>query len=255
MEEPVFFKNRNGETLSGVFARATTTSARPVVVMAHGYGSKKNNSTNARATQLLVSKGISTFRFDFSGHGESDGTIAELTVSKGVEEVKAALDQVALTMGVDHSRIGLLGGSFGGNAMLLYAARFGGITAMALKSPISNYQEVRDLQLGAEALRLWKEQGWIQLPGGIRSNYEFYEDAGRINTYEEARHIRCPVLIVQGDRDEDIPMRHAEALLAALGPSARLSVIAGADHGYSNPQHFEQMISLLVDFVVQGFSL
>jgi pimeloyl-ACP methyl ester carboxylesterase len=250
MEQQILFTNPQGEKLAGILACPLGAERFPLVILAHGYGTSKGSYTNSRVAQALVPHGIGTFRFDFSGHGESEGSIADLTLTKAIAEVGAAVQQLAGLEQVDQNRIGLLGSSFGGNVMLLYAARFGGAKALALKSPISNYCEVRELQLGADKILLWKQQGWIELWDGIRSNYEFYQDASRIDTLAEARQIECPVLVVQGDQDEDIPMRHTEQLSKALGKKGRLEIVAGADHAYTHANHFEQAINSVANFLL-----
>ena len=249
--EKIYFNNPAGEVLSGIIEQPYLAAKVPIVVMAHGFGSKKNNKTNLSLTERFLEKGVGTFRFDFSGHGESEGKIEELTVTKGIGELKAAMEKIEHLEWVNRTRLGFLGGSFGGNVELLYVARFGGVKALALKSPISNYKEVRELQLGSDRIQQWARNGSIELSGGIRSDFHFYEDASRIDTYAEARNVRCPVFIVQGDHDEDIPMSHARALESALG-TVHMEVIQGADHGYTNPEHFARMIGLLERFLLES---
>lgn len=251
MQEEILIKNEENETLvATVSLPENANNLLPITVMAPGFTSKRQNSTNRKLTELLIPKGIATLMIDLSGHGDSEGDIADQTLTKAKSEISCVFNKVRELDWVDKTRIALLGSSFSGNAMLLYAATDSQLKAIAMKSPITNYAEVRERQLGKDRIKEWRTKGYIEVPGGVTSKYEFYEDALRIDTYTAIEMIKAPILVVQGDQDEDIPMTHVERLKKVLNFNKdRLEIIHGADHGYTNPQHFGKMISILDTFL------
>lgn len=252
-EESVNLTSKHGDHLAGVFIAPQKSRRRfPVVILAHGYGSNKQGKTNTNATNYFIKRGFGIFKFDFSGHGESGGSIEDLTLSKGVDELSAAFDYVVSRNDVDKKRIGLLGVSYGGNVAIIFASKHKGIKALALKSPVSNYKEVRDIQLGQAKVQEWKSKGIITLDSNIRSKYQFYEDACKIDTYKSASIVSCPVYIVQGDADEVIPLPHTEKLYKSFKKKKKFTVIKGADHSYSNRKDFENSMNVLNSFLFKS---
>ncbi|HPW16348.1 MAG TPA: alpha/beta fold hydrolase, partial [Nitrospira sp.] len=129
-EETVFFHDRLGHRIAAVLARPEQTTDH-VAVLCHGFLSHKNSSSNQALTELLIGRGIATFRFDCFGHGDSDGPFAKLTTTIGVGQALAALHYL-LTRG--YHRLGLVGSSFGGLLSILAAADW---TRMHTSKPAS----------------------------------------------------------------------------------------------------------------------
>lgn len=254
VEKEFSFLNHEQEMLAGkiVFPHNMTVPC-PVVVLTHGFGSSKNGKTNTFATKFLVSRGIAVVRFDFSGHGDSGGDFTKLTISKAVQELKCSISNLTSIKEIDISRLGILGVSFGGNVAVLYASRYGGVNLLALKSPISNYKEVRERQLGLGGIKEWERKKVVDIGGGRYSEFGFYLDACRIDSYKEAEKVTCPVVIVQGNKDEVIPMRHTINLVRSFEHNnARLYVINGADHSYTRNQDFQDAMNKLVYFIASN---
>ncbi len=94
-------------------------------------------------------------------------------------------------------------------------------------------------------------RGYMEVSGGNLSKYAFYEDATRIDTYAAVRQIKAPILVVQGDQDATIPMKHVERLREALDSRKdRLEIIKDADHSFTHAEHFDKMISLIAEFLI-----
>jgi fermentation-respiration switch protein FrsA (DUF1100 family) len=60
---------------------------------------------------------------------------------------------------------------------------------------------------------------------------------------------------VHGGQDEVIPVHQAQELFAQIRAEKALHVIAGADHRFSRPEHFNQMTELLVDWLIRYLSV
>jgi len=221
-----------------------------MIVLCHGFTTSKDGRTYVRLEEILNKKEFSTFRFDFFGHGESAGEFADVTISEAVDDVQNAIRFVKDS---GYERIGIVGSSFGGFASILTAGQSDDLYVLALKSPVSDYLGLliaRDHDIDVEA---WRQEGYITVEGAdgknLRLNYSFFADAEKIKGYAFAEKIKVPTLIVHGDRDETVPLEQSRKA-AELIPDCYLEVIRGADHVYSDPEHFKRMLDLISDFVV-----
>lgn len=249
MPKKVFFVNSRGDRLCGILSGESPAAGAPIAVLCHGFTTGKDGRTNTRLEALLNRGGIATFRFDFFGHGESEGDLADITVSEAVDDAHRALDYVR---GRGYGRTALIGSSFGGMAAVLAAAQRTDLTLLALKSPVSDYMSRLLALRDGQEIESWREKGFAVLSdadgGCIRLNYGFYEDAEKARGFDAAADILIPTLIVHGSEDETVPLGQSRRL-ADLLPDARLEVIPGADHRYSREADFDRMIALIEDFV------
>ena len=90
------FKDSNGDTIRGVFSIVDDDKRTPIILLVHGFSIDKDISPMPEFEGLLNKKGISTFRMDFFGHGESDGLFEDITISKGVDCVLQAINYLDL---------------------------------------------------------------------------------------------------------------------------------------------------------------
>ena len=208
-----------------------------------------------RLEEILNRRKISTFRFDFFGHGESAGEFENITTSEAVDNVQSAIRFVKES---GYDRIGLMGSSFGGFASILTAGQSGDLFVLALKSPVSDYLGLfiaRDHDIDIET---WRKKGFVFIEApdeeDLKLNYSFYADTEKIDGYSFAKKIRVPTLIVHGDQDETVPIAQSQ-MAASLIPDCRLEVIKGADHVYSKPENFEQMLDLISAFIISRGNL
>lgn len=106
----------------------------PVVVVAHGWGSSKASPRNRAVAEALRAVGIATLLFDFTGHGESQGTLEQSTFEHQVGDLRGALDVLAALDDVDGGRLGLAGASSGAGVALALAAEDRRVRVLALRS-------------------------------------------------------------------------------------------------------------------------
>lgn len=123
--------------LEGVVATPQEVSGSvPGVVVCHPhplFGGDMNNGVVLSVCQALVREGIAALRFNFRGVGNSDGSFSKGEEEK--EDVSAALDVLRAWPGVDKSRLGLAGYSFGASMVLAGISRYKAAKALALISP------------------------------------------------------------------------------------------------------------------------
>jgi dipeptidyl aminopeptidase/acylaminoacyl peptidase len=252
MKDKIFFENSQGTRLCGVLSNPTNDRRKPIIILCHGFSTSKDSRTYVRLEEILNDKEISTFRFDFYAHGESEGMFEEITTSEAVDDVQNA---IKFLKEPGYEKIGLVGSSFGGLASILTASRSSDLYLLALKSPVSDYVSMAHTRRSEQEINDWKNKGYIELNStskeSRRLNYSFYEDAEKVNAYEAARKIKIPALIVHGDEDETVPIEQS-IKTARLIENCRLEIIAGCDHIYSRPEHFEKLLELVLSFVVEN---
>ncbi len=192
----------------------------PTVVMCHGFHSSKDNSISTKAlAQKLVERGLSVLRFDFTGHGKSEGDINEITPLDGLDDLKS------LVRTLSQDQFALYGSSFGGYVSLLYACQ-NPTLALALKAPVSDWNHVQ-----------------ISQNRGVK----FRQATKDIDIYSLAKNIKAPTLIIHGNQDGVVPLSQSQKLIRTLTSENRLVIIKGANHDIRG-ENLEQANVLIADF-------
>jgi putative phosphoribosyl transferase len=148
----VAFKNSLGRELAGLLLVPASGGPHPVVVFARGWGSGKDSPRNRAVADALRAEGFAAFLFDFTGHGDSGGTLDESTQAQQVDDLGAALDLLEALGEVDGSRMGVVGASSGAAVALLRAAEDARIRALVLRSANPAGAESAAPQVKAPAL-------------------------------------------------------------------------------------------------------
>ncbi|MCK4556183.1 MAG: alpha/beta fold hydrolase [Candidatus Aminicenantes bacterium] len=252
MKEKIHFENSQGTKLCGILSNPTDDTTKHMIILCHGFSTGKDGRTYMRLEEILNEKGISTFRFDFFGHGESEGKFEEITTSEAVDDV---LKAIKFIKGLDYKRIGLVGSSFGGMASIFAASQSDDLYILTLKSPVSDYKSMSETRRSEQELEDWKDIGFLEVEGPDREmrrlNYSFYEDAEKVDAYKAAKQIKVPTLIVHGDADETVPIEQS-IRTASLIENCHLEIIEGCDHTYSQPEHFEKLLDLISEFIFKN---
>lgn len=130
----ISFQNRLGLRLAGELLLPSSVRPAPAVVFAHGWGSSKASPRNRAAAEVLRTEGIAAFLFDFTGHGDSEGTEADSTESQHVADLREAIDTLAGVDDVDPHRVAVVGASSGAAAAVVVAAERPDLRALVLRS-------------------------------------------------------------------------------------------------------------------------
>lgn len=225
-QESVSFPSSSG-MLSGVIHHPRHES-RGYIITAHGLMSNKDSDKFIALGDCFAEEGFTVLRFDFGGCGESEGAIADTTVTRRKDDLGAAIDFMkSLPAGRDQA-IGLLGSSMGGFVSLLVASCRTGIQAVSAWATPFSFEELREgITLGSEGLI--KER--------------FFEDARLYPAPAFVPRV-SNLLIIHGDRDETVPLEHAHRIYEAAPEPKLLEIIAGADHSITGPEHREKAITL-----------
>jgi uncharacterized protein len=246
----LYFPNNHEEYLCGVWSGPTPLKNHPVVILSHGISSNKDRGAHADLERRLNEQDIATLRFDFSGHGESEGNFEDFTLSKAIEDIHSAVHFLTET-DLEYSRVGLFGSSFGALASLIAAADSEKVNFLVLKSPFPHYGFFDwKYKLGI-ASKLLLGGGSLDYAEGCNLKSSFFRDFKKYDSYIAAENIRIPTFIVHGSKDEIAPIAHSHRLHYILRENGIMQEISGADHRYSNPQHFRMMMDGVVQFITE----
>ncbi len=212
-----------------------------------GFKSDMTGSKAAALDALGAEMGLMVTRFDYSGHGVSGGDFEGGTISRWLEE---ALAVFALTTGEQI----VVGSSMGGWLALLVnkALRARGenqVRALVLIAPATDMTEdLMRATFSPEQLHDLHARGRIEQPSD-------YSDEPYVLTekliVDGTRHLMmgkgsivtgCPVAILQGGRDTDVPVSHALKLLShlALDPVS-FTLVPDGDHRLSRPEDLARL--------------
>jgi uncharacterized protein len=251
----IYFNNLKGDKLCGIINDVTGNKEKPIIVLAHGFSSSKDRPTYTALNDMLAKKNISSFRFDFFGHGESEGKFEDITIDEAVDDILQAINYLKEQ---GYKKIGLLGSSFGGISSIMATSKTKDLFLLALKSPVSNYFDKETETKDKQELKDWKTKGYRFYVSGDgtqhKLKYSFFEAFEGNNGYEVAPKIKIPTLIVHGDADKIVPYKQS-VKTSKLIPNCKLHTVVGANHRYDNNDHRDEMLKVLVEFIFKQSNL
>ena len=213
-------------------------------------------STKAKAIAAWAAEqGLAVMRFDYSGHGLSGGDLSHATIGDWLEESIAVWELMG-----GGPRI-VIGSSMGGWITLLLARHL---------APQGRSDELAGLVLIAPAFDMTEALMWRELPQAAKDEIAAkgvtYLPSAYADPYPITRHLieegrahlleghpfdpGCPVRILQGMRDPDVPWRHALALVDLLAHAdVKLTLIKDGDHRLSAPQDLKRLTATIATLV------
>jgi len=232
------------------------TGAPPGLLWLGGFKSDMKG-TKAQALDAWADKrGRALIRFDYSGHGESGGAFADGTIGRWLEECIAVVEACCSGPQI------VIGSSMGGWLALL-------LTRALARRAVAR-ATVAGLVLIAPAVDFTEELMWKQLPPDIRRAIEETGGWSRPSAYGEEPYLitrklieegrnhlllggmiepGCPVRILQGVKDPDVPWRHAVELVSRLArDDVVLTLVKDGDHRLSRPEDIERLIAAVEEF-------
>jgi pimeloyl-ACP methyl ester carboxylesterase len=234
-----------------------TPGASPGLVWLGGYKSDMKGTKAQALTDWAVQHGRSCLRFDYSGHGESGGAFTEGTIGRWLAESLMVFDACCRGPQI------LIGSSMGGWLALLLirelrrreTAGAANVAGIVLIAPAVDFtEELMWKRFTPEIKRELSELGVWKRP----SEYSGEPYLVTRQLIEEGRNhlllgnmieTGCPVRILQGVEDPDVPWQHAKALVARLAcDDVVLTLIKDGDHRLSRPEDIERLLRAVAEF-------
>jgi pimeloyl-ACP methyl ester carboxylesterase len=232
----------DGETIA-YLQRAGKT---PGVIWVGGFHSDMQGTKAVALDQWAADNRRAFLRFDYFGHGESSGDFREGTITRWRDDALAVLDAVAEGPQV------LVGSSMGAwIALLMARARPERIAAMLLIAPAPDFTEsLIWKQMPEHVQKQIMETGeWLRPSIYDERPYpitrSLIEDGRQHLLLNGPIDIGCPVHILHGMRDPDVPWQHAIELAARLSGNPVITLVKQGDHRLSTPDDLHRIEGIL----------
>ncbi len=207
----------------------------PVVLMLHGFASKRDEVGNfyLNLAKELEQIGIASLRVDFIGSGESEGKFENTTVTGQVDDAKAALNYLKNCKKYKFSKFGVLGFSLGG----IVAASLVGtekVDSLALWSTTGDVVGVFKEELG-KYFPIAYSEGYVSIDLGwtkFTLKRAFFESLYSVFPYEAITHYMGPLLVIAGEKDKASVEGAKEMLYNHPGLIQMKVIIPGVGHIY-----------------------
>ena len=224
----------------------------PTVVFLPGFRSDMTGDKASHLAQLCAARGQSMLRFDYSGHGTSGGRFEDGTIGRWTEDAVAALDRLI------EGKLVLVGSSMGGWIALLAAlARPERVAALIGIAAAPDFTETLMWQAMAAAEReTLTRTGVLQVASEYGEHYpitrSLIEDGRRRLLLGGPIPLTCPVRLLHGQRDQDVPWETAPRIAERLaGADVQVTLVKDGDHRLSRPQDLALLQQILEPFLAK----
>ncbi|HTO66680.1 MAG TPA: alpha/beta hydrolase [Bradyrhizobium sp.] len=251
-DQPAFIEVGAGEKARRIAVRARA-GAGPGLFWLGGFNSDMKGIKAQALESWAAERGRACLRFDYSGHGESGGKFADGTIGRWLEDSVAVFKQFCRGPQV------VVGSSMGGWIALLLAreiaakANDASLAGMVLIAPAPDFtEELMWRGFSPEIRRQIESKGvWLR-PSEYGEPYPItralIEEGRKHLLLGRAIEIGCPVHILQGAKDPDVPWRHALALAHRLpAEDVVLTMIQDGDHRLSRPQDIARILAAVAE--------
>ena len=220
----------------------------PVAILMHGFMGNKNGMLEKMTADKLEKLGVASVRFDFNGHGESDGEFKGMTVPNEIEDAKCVYEYVAfLPFAGD---IAYTGHSQGGVVAAMTSGDLGAdkVKCVVLLAPAAVLRDdaIRGSTMGARYNPLDPPEE-IPLFGGLKLGGEYIRTAFSLPIYETAKKYTGPACIIHGTGDQVVPYTYGERF-HEIWPGSELHILPAADHMFS--KEMQHVVDLTVNFLM-----
>lgn len=220
----------------------------PMVVFCHGFGGRKEGPLFELIADSLQKHGIASIRFDFNGHGESEGKFEDMTVPNEISDAKKVIAYVRSMP--DVSKIALVGHSQGGVVAAMVAGELmDEISAVALMAPAAVLRDdaIRGSTFGKTYNPLDPPE-YVELWGNQRLGRKYITTAFSLPIYETAARYQGPALIIHGNADRVVPYTYGERFHQQWKGSEYI-LQEYFDHGFS--QNVYRTTDLVSQFLIR----
>jgi len=217
--------------------------ASPTILFLAGYGSDMEGAKALALDAFAERRGIGLVRLDYSGTGSSGGEFHQGTLTLWLDEALAVLDRVT------DGPVILAGSSMGGwIALHLALRRPERIKALV---GIAAAPDFTDWGFPEVLRATLKDRGQLGGEGGApMMTHRFWESGQQLLLLGGEIDVRCPVRLIHGDADTDVPVDVAKRTMARLrSADVQLTIIKDGGHRLSEPHQLDAILRTVAAFV------
>ena len=233
-EEHITINGNNGN-LAAIICKPDKIVNGHMVILMHGFASQKNNDQWRTLAKELETRGIASIRFDFDGHGESQGRFQDMTIPKEIDDAKVVYNYVRSLPYV--TSISFAGHSQGGVVAGMTAAELGRdlVKSVVLLAPAASLRDdvVRGDLFDVKFDPNKPAKHYLAIPGNRKVGLDYITTLKDLPIYEVTAKYTGPVFIIHGKSDTVVPYT-CGILYKHFCPNSRLELIDRADHGFLN---------------------
>jgi alpha-beta hydrolase superfamily lysophospholipase len=232
-EHTIYFA-ADGYRLAGTLHLPDTPNP-PVIIGCHGLLANRHSPKQISLASACNQKGLAYFRFDHRGCGDSQGEFGKVTT---LAARRQDLYHAVQTM-QDQSQVGpitaLFGSSFGGTAVLAYAAKHPSPALITYAAPINStaihHDNIRDNNGQSPSAALLTDALTFDITSDLKA----------------AKNI----LVAHSHNDETVPVEHAYQIYETAKDPKKKLIFEGGDHRMSNATHQKHFEKIFVEWIIQ----
>ena len=235
-----YFDPGDGRKIAYRFRARHPEVNAPTMVFLPGYGSDMDGSKALELDRFAAASGLGFLRFDYSGTGSSGGDFADGTLIRWLDEAVAIIDLL-----VDGPVL-LVGSSMGGwialQAALKRPDRIAAIVGIAAAPDFTDWGFTPEQRQSLLTTSRFEKPGGDGEPPLV-THARFVESGAALRMLHSPIAIDCPVRLIHGDKDTDVPVGVAFKLLDSIrSGDVQLQLIKYGDHRLSKPHEIEVLI-------------
>ena len=226
--------------LSAVLQTPDGQAKFPLVILCHGFTGQKESPLLKPLADELAARGIASIRFDFNGHGQSDGDFQDMTIVNEISDAKKVYDYARSLPNV--TDIAIAGHSQGGVVASMLAGDLGvdKIKAVVLLAPASVLRDdaIRGNLFGVRYDPLNPPE-FVELKtayGNYKVGREYILTAQTLPIYETAAKFTGDALMIHGTGDITVPYTCSLIYKKFYG-CGEVELLDRVDHGFSGEQN------------------
>ncbi|MFH0905769.1 MAG: alpha/beta fold hydrolase [archaeon] len=233
IEEKISFINRYNNKLVGIKTKPNPNISKyPTIILVHGFGvDKEDSGIFTQLASFLSENNYITFRFDFTGCGESQGDYSEITLTRLKEDLEDIINFVKNNEYIDIDKIGIVGQSYGSATTIVLNPQIK--TIILTSSGLARKNElIESFGEGYNPNGLSKRKrsnGSITIISNI-----VFNDLNNYNLLKDIQKIKIPVLFIYGSKDTISHYNASKELFSNCISKDKAILVFDMDHSWNN---------------------
>lgn len=205
----------------------------PLVIICHGFTAQKEQPLLKYLADDLEAAGIASIRFDFNGHGASEGRFQDMTVPNEIEDAKKVFEYVRDMRGV--TSVSIAGHSQGGVVTSMVAGELGveNVKSIALMAPAAVLRDdaIRGILQGTTYDSINVPE-YVEIYRGLKVGRNYIKTAQTLQIYETAANYEGPAFMIHGTTDIIVPYTYS-LRYQEIFKGSKVELLPGYDHGFT----------------------
>jgi len=217
----------------------------PLVIRVNGMPGKSPEEDEQRFAHYFVENNIAYFTYDHQGVRTSSGIFTYYDAQANIEQV---INQLVYYPKINPLKIGLLGESFGGAMALCHAVRDNRVRCLAIRSPVFDTEIIPKNPLFKFFIKALTRNKEMRFPE-VDFKKAYLEQTRQYNPDRLANKLTKPFYLIAGNKDALFPEHGFHQLFNKVkSEHKKIDIIDGANHNFTDKNHFQMMCEKIVDF-------